>query len=170
MKLPVLRPSERQALKARAHALRPVVMIGDAGLTDAVLREIERNLAAHELIKVRIAQDDRDTRAELCARIAEQARAYPVQRIGKLLVLFRPDPTKTASAGPPLRAAKPVRRPAPSSRGGRAPPSSGPGTPRRPNVERASRSAAGKGAGHPPRTDRVRKSGQRSSKKPFQDS
>jgi len=84
-----VRPLERKALKARAHALDPVVHVGDKGLTDAVLAEIGRALDAHELIKVRAGGMDRVQReaalAEICARLDAQA----VQHIGKILVIFR---------------------------------------------------------------------------------
>ena len=87
-----MRPVERKALKARAHALDPVVHLGDKGLTDAVIAEIGRALDAHELIKVRAGSLDRDQReaafAEICARLNAQA----VQHIGKIFVLFRPKP------------------------------------------------------------------------------
>ena len=54
-----LNPSERRALRAKAHALHPIVMIGSAGLTDAVLKEIDLALKSHELIKIRMLGDDR---------------------------------------------------------------------------------------------------------------
>jgi len=83
---------ERKALKARAHALDPLVHIGDKGLSDAVLAEIDRALNAHELIKVRAGGMDRDARdaalAEICARLDAQA----VQHIGKIFVLYRERP------------------------------------------------------------------------------
>jgi putative YhbY family RNA-binding protein len=84
-----VRPLERKALKARAHALDPVVHVGDKGLTDAVLAEIGRALDAHELIKVRAGGMDRVQReaalTEICAHLGAQA----VQHIGKVFVLFR---------------------------------------------------------------------------------
>ena len=87
-----MRPVERKALKARAHALDPVVHIGDKGLTGAVLAEIDRALASHELIKVRAGGMDRDAReaalADICARLGAQA----VQHIGKVFVLYREKP------------------------------------------------------------------------------
>jgi RNA-binding protein len=90
-----VRPVERKALKARAHALDPVVHLGDKGLTDAVLAEIGRALDAHELIKVRAGGMDRVEReaalSEICARLNAQA----VQHIGKVLVLFRARPEKS---------------------------------------------------------------------------
>ena len=91
-----LTPRERAHLKARAHALEPVVQVGNAGLTDKVAAEVERALAAHELIKVRIGGADRDTREELCDAICARADAAEVQRVGKVLVLWRPRPDQAA--------------------------------------------------------------------------
>ena len=87
-----LTPRERVALKARAHALEPVVQVGQAGVTDRVAAELDRALAAHELIKVRVSAPDRDAREALCDEICERADAAEVQRVGKVLVLWRPRP------------------------------------------------------------------------------
>jgi RNA-binding protein len=81
---------ERSALRSEAHALDPVVLIGEAGLTPAVMKEIERSLDAHGLIKVRVFGDDREARIEMYQTICEQLEAAPVQHIGKLLVMYRP--------------------------------------------------------------------------------
>ena len=85
-----LTPAERSALRSEAHALSPVVIIGEAGLTPSVLKEIDVNLNAHGLIKVRVFGDDRDARIEMYETICEKLGAAPIQHIGKLLVLFRP--------------------------------------------------------------------------------
>jgi putative YhbY family RNA-binding protein len=84
-----LTPGERRALKARAHTLDPVVLVGDGGLTAAVLKEIDRSLNAHELIKVRVAGNDRDARSETLSRVCEGLGATAVQHIGKILVIYR---------------------------------------------------------------------------------
>lgn len=81
---------ERAALKAKAHALEPCVHIGQAGLTDAVVRETDRALTAHELIKVKIAAADRDDREALANDLCARTDAAAVQRVGKVLVLWRP--------------------------------------------------------------------------------
>ena len=60
-----LASKERSALRSAAHALKPVVQIGDNGLTDAVLKEIDRNLNSHSLIKVKVALDDREARGSI---------------------------------------------------------------------------------------------------------
>ena len=98
---------ERLRLRGLAHHLNPVVLLGAAGLTDAVLKETDRALTAHELIKVRIPGDDRDEREAVGARLAERLCAARVQAIGKLLVLYRPRPEEEA----PARAAVAPRRP-----------------------------------------------------------
>jgi putative YhbY family RNA-binding protein len=85
-----LTPVERSALRAEAHALKPIVLIGEAGLTANVLKEIALGLDSHGLIKVRVFGDDRVARAEMYDTICEQLDAAPVQHIGKLLVLYRP--------------------------------------------------------------------------------
>lgn len=84
-----LTPSERQAIKARAHRLDPVVLIGSAGLTPAVVAEIERALKAHEVIKLKAAGADRERRAALLNEICAVTGASPVQHIGKVLVIYR---------------------------------------------------------------------------------
>jgi putative YhbY family RNA-binding protein len=89
-----LTPAERKAHRADAHHLEPVVMIGNDGLTPAVLKEIDGALNSHGLIKVRVFSDDRAARAALLTDLAERLGAAPVQHIGKLLVLWRPLPPK----------------------------------------------------------------------------
>lgn len=81
---------QRQFLKGLAHDLEPVVMIGNNGLTPAVLREVEVNLTAHELIKIRVLGDDRELRKSMVEQLCEQSNAGFVQHIGKLIVLYRP--------------------------------------------------------------------------------
>jgi RNA-binding protein len=83
---------ERSALKARAHALEPVVQVGQGGLTDRVVAEIDRALAAHELIKVRVAVADRVERADICEAICARTGAAQVLLVGKVLGLWRPRP------------------------------------------------------------------------------
>ncbi|HZQ61945.1 MAG TPA: YhbY family RNA-binding protein [Casimicrobiaceae bacterium] len=84
-----LSPGERRALRARAHHLDPVVSIGNQGLTAAVLHELDVNLMAHELVKVRVHSDDRDEREALLQRICAELDAAPVQHLGKVLIVFR---------------------------------------------------------------------------------
>jgi len=87
-----LTPARRRALRARAHHLHPLVMVGEAGLTAAVLREIDVALKSHELLKVRVLGDDRSGRSGMLDEICAALDAAPVQAIGKMLVVFRPRP------------------------------------------------------------------------------
>ncbi len=97
--LPImLDAADRKALRARAHHLDPVVMIGDAGLTRAVLDEADRALRVHELIKIRVLGDDREHRMTLSTEICSALGCAPVQSIGKLLVLYRPRPIEDTDA------------------------------------------------------------------------
>jgi RNA-binding protein len=98
-----LAPSERRALRARAHHLHPVIMIGGAGLTPAVLKEIDLALKSHELIKIRVLGDDRGQRKALIGNICHALAAQPVQRVGKILVVFRERPEPATPPTPPRR-------------------------------------------------------------------
>jgi RNA-binding protein len=94
-----LTPAERSVLRAEAHGLKPIVLVGESGLTPSVMKEIELGLDSHGLIKVRVFGDDREARIGMYETICEQTGAAPVQHIGKLLVLYRPkkDAEKTSS-------------------------------------------------------------------------
>jgi RNA-binding protein len=85
----MLSPTQRKALKARAHKLDPVVTIGAKGLTDDVVKEIDLALKAHELIKVRAAAFEREVRERALTIICQRTGAHAVQAIGKLFVLYR---------------------------------------------------------------------------------
>lgn len=95
MKEIILGRDTRLALRAQAHHLDPVVLLGANGLTDSVMKEIDRELKAHELIKVRVPTDDREEREAIFAEIAETLGCARVQMIGKLLVLWRPADEET---------------------------------------------------------------------------
>jgi RNA-binding protein len=86
-----LTPKDRARLKARAHALEPVVQVGQAGASDAVLAEVDRALTAHELIKIRLA-GDRDERKALIEAICGRTGAASVQAVGRIATLWRPRP------------------------------------------------------------------------------
>jgi len=90
----ILAPSERRDLRAKAHHLDPVVMIGQHGLTPAVLHEIDLALTKHELIKMRVLGDDRDARAALLERVCTEMDCAPVQSLGKVLTVWRLNPEK----------------------------------------------------------------------------
>ena len=85
----MLSPAERKELKARAHKLEPVVLIGAKGLTDEVVKEVELALKAHELIKVRAPGLERDARAVTFQALCERTGAEAVQEIGKVCVIYR---------------------------------------------------------------------------------
>ncbi len=89
-----LTPAERREQRANAHHLDPVVLIGGDGLTPAVQKEINAALNAHGLIKVRVFNDDRAARELMYQQITAELNAAPIQHIGKLLVLWRPQPVK----------------------------------------------------------------------------
>jgi len=147
-----LTPKQRQALKARAHLLKPVVLLGNSGLSRPVLSEISRALAAHQLIKVKVPSDDRSERDSVFAEIAKSLSAARVQSIGKLLVLYRPTPDDEGEAGVPndgaptaTRSPKaPARRPAGPGRVRAPGKPSAPGrsTPDRRDAERVNRGTA----------------------------
>jgi len=92
-----LTPAQRKEHRAAAHHLDPVVAIGNDGLTPAVRKEADAALKAHGLIKVRVFSDDRAAREALFQGLAETLGAAPIQHIGKLLVLWRPQPPKERS-------------------------------------------------------------------------
>lgn len=82
--------AQRKYLKGLAHTLKPVVMIGAQGLSEAVVKETGHALAAHELIKVRVLGDDRAAREAWFTELCEAVDAAPVLHIGKLLLLYKP--------------------------------------------------------------------------------
>jgi RNA-binding protein len=128
-----LHAKKRSELRARAHSLAPVVIIGDKGLTDEVIAEIDRSLKAHELVKVRAAAGERDARDAWLATICERLQAHAVQQIGKIFVLYRENPKEAV-----------VRKPGPAK-----PPSGG----RRDQDRKPPRSGARRDeARKPPRT------------------
>ncbi|MDR1936367.1 MAG: YhbY family RNA-binding protein [Candidatus Accumulibacter sp.] len=94
---------QRRSLRSRAHALKPVVSISRNGLTEPVIKEIGVCLDSHELIKIRVYNDDKEERERLIAELCERLDAAPVQHIGKLLVVWRPAPDDAAPKARPLR-------------------------------------------------------------------
>lgn len=84
-----LTPRDRARLKARAHALEPVVLVGNAGLTDTLVAEVDRALTAHELIKVKIGDADREARAAVADLLCGRTDAALVAQVGKVFVLWR---------------------------------------------------------------------------------
>ena len=98
---------EIRALRAQAHHLKPVVSISQNGLSDSVMKEIERSLKAHELIKVKLYGIERDDREAALNTICAQLDCAPIQHIGNVLVLWRPNPVVEAKAPTARRNPKP---------------------------------------------------------------
>jgi RNA-binding protein len=83
----------KKKLKAQAHGLKPVIIVGQAGLTEAVLAETEITLNAHELIKVKI-RAERDERNQISEKICTATGASLIQSIGQIIIIYRPNPKK----------------------------------------------------------------------------
>ncbi|MCC7040383.1 MAG: YhbY family RNA-binding protein [Burkholderiales bacterium] len=98
-----LTPAARRNLRALAHHLEPVVIVGQHGLTPPVVHEIEVALRAHELVKVRVLGDDRAAREAMLRTVATTLDCAPVQHVGKVLVLWRPNPDRKAAPPPVAR-------------------------------------------------------------------
>ncbi|ALP63491.1 MULTISPECIES: YhbY family RNA-binding protein [Paraburkholderia] len=117
--MPALKVSseQRAELRSQAHALKPVVIVGAEGLTDAVLTEIKVHLKAHQLIKIRVFGDEREERIAIYEDICDRLNAAPIQHIGKLLVIWKPEKV-AAERAPAARApaAKTKRGALPSAR------------------------------------------------------
>lgn len=85
-----LNNNQRKFLRRKGQQLKPVVWIGQAGLSDAVLAELGQALEHHELVKVKVAAGERSSRDEMIDRMCEQSGAALVQRIGHMALLYRP--------------------------------------------------------------------------------
>ena len=86
-----MNPEQLKQMKTKAHALKPVIMIGQAGLTEAVSKEIELALDTHELIKIKI-RAERDERKQIQQKICSETSAELIQSIGQIIVIFRKKP------------------------------------------------------------------------------
>lgn len=96
----MLDAKQRQNLRGQAHTLKPVVMIGAQGVTDALLAELEIALDAHELIKVRLPQVEHPARDAMITQLLSTSHAEVVGRIGRIVILYRPRPAaKTPKKG-----------------------------------------------------------------------
>ncbi len=109
---PALTSQQRSDLRARAHALKPVVMISTNGASAAVIAEIDRALTHHELIKLRVLEAEREERDTLLAAVCEATGAQPVQHIGRILVIYRHTPKVVEPEPKAARPAKKRLRPA----------------------------------------------------------
>ena len=81
--------ADKKQLKARAHALKPVIIVGQSGLSETVRAEIELALDHHELIKIKIRSSDREMRDQISREICAATGAEPIQRIGQVIVIYR---------------------------------------------------------------------------------
>lgn len=88
----MLKESQLKYLRGLGHALKPVVTVGDKGLSDALLSEYDLALRHHELIKVRLRVGDRDLRDRLIGELSASSGALLVQRIGNVALLYRENP------------------------------------------------------------------------------
>ncbi len=89
-----LSESQKKFLRGLGHQLKPLIMVGDAGLSESLLAEFETTLAHHELIKVRVRVGDRDARDDVIGKLCTDSGAVLVQRIGNVALLYRPNPDK----------------------------------------------------------------------------
>jgi RNA-binding protein len=139
-------PAQRAELRAQAHALKPVVLIGGDGLTDAVLAEIKVHLAAHELIKIRVFGDEREARAAIYEQICDTLRAAPIQHIGKLLVVWKPQDNARPAVTKPAGRTATAKSPASAKTAGRAGGASAARSRAMPSAQQAAGEKAGRGA------------------------
>jgi RNA-binding protein len=91
---PALTNAQIRFLRGQAHDLKAMLQVGGKGITDALVAEVGNALDQHELIKVKVASDDRDVRDAMIADLADRTAASLVQRIGHTAVLFRANPEK----------------------------------------------------------------------------
>ena len=89
-----LSEAQKKYLRGRGHQLKPVIMVGDAGLSESLLAEYESALSHHELIKVKIRAADRASRDAMIQTLSEGHSATLVQRIGNIALLYRENPDK----------------------------------------------------------------------------
>lgn len=98
--MPTLTEKQKRHLRSLGHKLKPVVLIGANGYTDAVRSELDLSLQRHELMKVRVSAGERDARDAIIARLCADVAAALVQRIGNIALLYRPNPDKPRIALP----------------------------------------------------------------------
>lgn len=84
-----LNSQQIRKLRALAHHLKPVIMVGDKGVTENLLKELDRALETHELLKVTIAGADKAGRLEITQALCESSQAEIVQTIGRISILYR---------------------------------------------------------------------------------
>lgn len=84
-----LSPEQRREYRGIAHNLKPVIIVGDKGLTEGLQEELERALNDHELIKIKVASPDREARQQVVDAICQSTGAELIQTIGKVAVIMR---------------------------------------------------------------------------------
>ncbi len=90
-----LSESQKKFLRGLGHTLKPVIMVGEAGLTDKLHAEFESTIAHHELIKIRVRVGDRGARDIIVNELCTRNSAELVQRIGNMALLYRQNPDQT---------------------------------------------------------------------------
>jgi RNA-binding protein len=137
---------QRRTLRALGHQLKPVILVGQAGITPAVVNATVQALHDHELIKIKLQETDRIARAEAALQLATQTGAELAQSLGRTVLLFkaRPEDSMIHLDGEPRASARPPRAPAASGGPGqntgagirRSPSGRGPGPRRSPRSRR----------------------------------
>lgn len=101
-----LSQAQKKAMRSIGHHLDPVVTVAENGLTENVIVELERALSDHELIKIKLALGERDTRGQLVDAMAQQTQAEVVQTIGKMALLYRRNPNANPKLSNVVRASE----------------------------------------------------------------
>ena len=91
----MLSEHQKKHLRGLGHQLKPLIMIGDGGLSESLLTEFESTIAHHELIKVKVRVGDREARDEIINRLCSDQQTVLIQRIGNVALVYRPNPEKT---------------------------------------------------------------------------
>ncbi|MCO6428279.1 ribosome assembly RNA-binding protein YhbY [Nitrosomonas communis] len=98
-----LNASQRRSLAARAHHINPIVIIGKDGLSAGVISELNKGLSSHELIKIKILNGDRKARTFILEEICQKLDALPINHIGRILVIYRPETEEKGQLLKPLK-------------------------------------------------------------------
>ncbi|SMN16238.1 RNA binding protein [uncultured Candidatus Thioglobus sp.] len=81
--------NQKKFLRSRGHALNPIVMVGQHGLSESVLAELESTMTKHELLKIKIRAEDKQSRQVMIDKIITTTKAHLVQVIGNVMVIYR---------------------------------------------------------------------------------
>jgi RNA-binding protein len=93
--------SQKKLLRGRGHGLKPVITVGDAGLSESLVKEFEATIEHHELIKVRVRTNDREARNKMIDELCVLGAATLISRIGNVALLYRPNTKKPRIVLPP---------------------------------------------------------------------